>query len=269
MRVVVRAACLSAALVAAVAAPSRPARAKEARTSAEFTLPKAQRHSVSLGLPWKGHLQRGLRLEADADVRVLPDYAAGGHQYGTWRMVQLLRRAARRVGQRSPRVPLSVGELSAERGGDLPGHASHESGRDADVGFYMLDAAGKSFSALAFANFDARGRGLPPNAGLRFDVARNWDFVARLLGDDDARVQYVFVSPWIRQLLLDEARRRGAAPALVARAAQVMTRANERHPHANHFHVRIYCGVDERPRCEDAGQIWDWYPGKPPLTASR
>jgi len=54
-----------------------------------------------------------------------------------------------------------------------------------DVGFYMLDAAGRPYEAFAFARFDARGQGLAPNLGLRLDLARNWEFLARLVSQQE------------------------------------------------------------------------------------
>jgi penicillin-insensitive murein endopeptidase len=245
-------------------------RAKETRKPSEVTLPAALRRSRSVGRPWQGHLMNGVKLEQNKHVRHVHSETRSGNVYGTWQLVQVLQRAAQRVAQRSPRAKLSVGELSAEAGGDLAGHASHESGRDVDVGFYMLDAAGHPYEAQSFANFNARGRGMSPNESLRFDTARNWDFISRLVTDAETRVQYVFVAPWIRQLLLDEGKRRGAPDNIISRASMVLTRANEKHPHANHFHVRVYCGPAERPRCVDEGTMWSWYPGAPPLpVASR
>lgn len=228
------------------------------------SLPAALRRSRSLGYAWKGRLVRGVKLRPSAHLRYVTEYAAADHFYGAWQLVQLLERAAHGVARRAPGARLSVGELSARDGGNLPGHASHENGRDADVGFYMLDGGGRPYHGYAFANFDNRGRGVKPNRGLRFDVARNWELIARLVSDRDARVQYVFVSPGLRWLLLDHGRRTKAAPRVLERAARVMVPPSERHPHANHFHVRVYCAPHERPKCADEAPYWPWYPGAAP-----
>jgi penicillin-insensitive murein endopeptidase len=249
---------VSAALPIGVAAKRSPAELGPP------SLPVALRRSRSLGHAWKGRLVRGVKLQPSARVRYVTEYVAADHFYGAWQLVQLLERAAHGVAQRAPGARLSVGELSAREGGNLPGHASHENGRDADVGFYMLDGAGRPYDAFAFANFDDRGRGVRPNQGLRFDVARNWELIARLVSDGEARVQYVFVSPGLRWLLLDHGRRVKAAPRLLERAARVMVPPSERHPHGNHFHVRVYCGPHERPKCEDEAPYWPWYPGSAP-----
>ncbi|MFT3921100.1 MAG: penicillin-insensitive murein endopeptidase [Myxococcales bacterium] len=239
------------------------ASAKRAPAQAEApSLPKPLRKSRSLGFAWRGKLERGVLLKPGAHLRYVSEYAKTDHFYGTWQLVQLLERAAFQVSQRVPGSKLSVGELSAASGGNLPGHASHESGRDVDVGFFMLDGGARPVEAFAFAQFDSRGRGLSPNVGMRFDVRRNWELVARLVSDGEARVQYVFVAPAIRQLLLDEGRRVRAPAAVLERAARVMVRPSEKHLHGNHFHVRIYCAPGERPKCQDAPPYWPWYPGE-------
>ena len=147
----------------------------------------------------------------------------------------------------------------SSRGGEIAGHHSHESGRDVDIGFYMLDAKGKPYEAFAFANFDRHGRGLAPNRGLRFDAPRNWELIAKLVADGDARVQYIFVANHIKRRLLREGRRRGAADVLLRRAELAMVQPAGNHPHANHFHVRIYCSPADRPACVDRGPRHPWY----------
>jgi penicillin-insensitive murein DD-endopeptidase len=256
---------LLAALLA-VSAGHPVARAKRATVElAVPSLPAALRRSRSLGYPWQGSLARGVKLAPSAHLRFVPEYEKTEHFYGAWQLVQLLTRAAQYVSVRLPGARLSVGELSAQHGGNLGGHASHESGRDVDLGFYMLDAAGRPYHGFAFANFDARGRAQKPNTGLRFDVARNWELIARLVTDGDARVQYVFVAQGLRDLLLQEAKRQNAARVVRERAARVLVPPRERHPHGNHFHVRVYCGPHERPKCSEEGPFWPWYPGEAPV----
>ena len=220
--------------------------------------------SRSIGLPFDGALRRGVLLRESEHLRYTGEYAAAGHFYGTWELVQLLERAAYRVHRRLPGARLSIGELSAERGGAIPGHASHRSGRDADLAFYMLDARDRPYSPFAFAAFDAQGRGTGPNTSLRFDDARNWELVQKLVADGDARVQFLFVAAHLERRLLREGRRRGASSVLLQRAETVMMQPRGNHPHANHFHLRIYCGPGDRPACRDRAPFHPWYPGRAP-----
>jgi penicillin-insensitive murein DD-endopeptidase len=225
--------------------------------------PPSALRSRSVGYPWDGHLERGMRLRESNYVRYVPEYTAAGRFYGTWQLVQLLERAARRVATRFPGARLSVGELSSKAGGDVDGHRSHESGRDADVGFFITRNNGRPFAGGAFAPFDGQGHGLRPNQGLRFDDARNWELVSKLVDDSDARVQYIFVAHEIRQRLLREAARRRASAELVSRASAVLVEPTHGNPHRSHFHVRIYCAPADRSVCLDVGPYWAWYPGTP------
>jgi len=220
--------------------------------------------SRSVDFAWEGRLRRGMRLKESKYLRHVGEYKAKGHFYGTWELVQLVERAARRVAFRMPGAQLSVGELSSPKGGRIPGHRSHQSGRDIDIAFYMTTTDGRPYHGHAFAEFDAGGRGVGANRTLRFDDARNWELVRKLVTDSEARVQYIFVGRALRQRMLDHARRQGDSRRAIDRASAVMTQPATGHPHRNHFHVRIYCPPADRPRCRDQGPYWPWYPGTPP-----
>ena len=169
------AALLALLALADVALAERASAARRRVLSAEVDLrPPPGLRSRSLRYPWDGQLSRGLRLPESEYVRYVGEYAPAGRFFGTWELVQLLERGARRVAFRLPGARLSVGELSRPGGGRVDGHRSHESGRDVDVGFYVTNTDGKPIYSYAFADFDARGRGVAPNQYLRFDDARNW-----------------------------------------------------------------------------------------------
>jgi penicillin-insensitive murein endopeptidase len=232
------------------------------RGPAARPLPKDSR---SEGFPWRGRLRRAVPIRESAYLRYTSEYERDGNFWGTWELVQLVERAAYRVHQRLPGSRLSIGEASRQRGGDIAGHGSHENGRDVDIAFYMLGAGDQPFMPQGFAEFDANGQGVGGNRGLRFDDARNWELVAKLVSDGDARVQYVFVANHVKRRLLREARRRGAPAGVLDRADKAMVQPAAGHPHANHFHVRIYCSPADRPSCKDRAPFHPWYPGRPSL----
>jgi penicillin-insensitive murein DD-endopeptidase len=247
-------------------APSMGARARGARLApAEIDLrPPPGMRSRSLRFAWDGRLLKGMAVRQSEYVRHVGEYAPNGRFYGTWELVQLVERAARRVAFRMPGAKLSIGELSRDGGGRIDGHRSHESGRDVDIGFYTTLENGTPHYTFAFADFDHRGRGVPPNQYLRFDDARNWELVAKLLSDGDARVQYIFVGAHLKHRLLAEAVRRRAPAAVIERARAALVQPARGHPHRNHFHVRIYCAPSDRALCHDRAPFWPWYPGTPP-----
>ncbi|MGB0680483.1 MAG: penicillin-insensitive murein endopeptidase, partial [Polyangiales bacterium] len=221
---------------------------------------KLPRRSHSIGYPWMGKLRRGVRLQPSRYVGYVSEYRKDGRFFGTWELVQLLERAAWRVARRHPGAKLYVGELSKAGGGEVPGHASHENGRDVDIAFYLRDARGKPLRPRSFIHIRRDGSARAPHEGVRFDDARNWELVAKLVADGDAKVQRIFVGAAIRRRLLDYARQHNAPQVLLERAAQVMVQPAQGHPHRNHFHVRIYCPPSDRPACKDRAPFYPWYP---------
>ncbi len=215
--------------------------------------------SRSLGYPWHGSLLHGVQLKQSSYIRYAGEYTRSTNFFGTRELVQLVERAAKRVARRLPGAKLSVGELSRKSGGEIHGHSSHENGRDVDLAFYMKNGKGVPFEPYGFAGFGPDGSGVGVNRGLRFDDARNWELVSRLITDGDARVQYVFVSKTIRQRLLKTAHTRFAPSPVIARASRVLVQPAEGHAHQNHFHVRIYCAPKDLPHCKDRAPYHPWH----------
>jgi len=218
--------------------------------------------SVSAGLPWAGRLVHAVPLRMSHVLRpVTAEYTRSGNFYGTAELVAMLERTAQLIAGRWPGAQLAVGELSGPRGGKIKGHRSHRSGRDVDVAFFMHDADGRAAHMHDFVTFRRDGSAQRKQQTLYFDDAKNWAMVASMLRDPDARVQLIFVAKRIRARLLLEGRRQGASDELLRAAAAVMVQPRRGHKHGNHFHVRIYCSPDDRPRCRDRAPFWPWYEG--------
>jgi penicillin-insensitive murein DD-endopeptidase len=194
----------------------------------------------SVGSPTEGHLVGGTRLEESPWLRIVPCHRDEDVRWGLESLVSMIDRAARSVRKQFPDSVLSAGHLSRREGGDVDMHASHESGRDADLGFYVVNQQGKSIFAEHFVPFVADGTA-PSWPGARFDDARNWALVASLVGDGRAHVSYLFVASPLRARLLTYAQRIGAPYAIRLRASEVMAQPRGSLPHDDHFHVRISC----------------------------
>lgn len=210
------------------------------------TRPKdLQRPPESVGSPTAGRLVGGAELQAGPHLRLA---RPGETHWGLPPLVRLLERAARRVAARFEGATLLVGDLSRPKGGNLGGHRSHTSGRDADVGFYFVDAEGRSATLGRYHHVrpDGSVEGAPE---LRFDDARNWTLVEAWVTDPRARVQHIFVSAPLRARLLSHARRVGAYLPVRQRAALAMKQPRHALPHDNHFHVRIACPSGGEGRC--------------------
>jgi penicillin-insensitive murein endopeptidase len=163
-------------------------------------------------------------------------------------LVGLLDRAARRVARRFSDAVLSVGDLSRRGGGELERHHSHESGRDADIGFYLRGANKKPVLADRFLPIDDGGKAKGVS-GAAFDEPRNWALVEALIEDPEARVSHIFVASHLRARLLRYAEGAGVARPLRERAAEVMMQPHRAPLHDDHFHVRIACPEDQRGSC--------------------
>lgn len=234
-------------------APEKPAAAKVAKKKAHLPGKTAKRETPpprtkavppeSVGHPNAGRLEGGIRLDTSLPfLRVVPAYESGDVRWGLPSFVKMLERAARTVNKRYPGSVLDVGDLSQKGGGDLLRHHSHESGRDADIGFYVVDAKGKPVKGgPKFHKVDGDDLSVVGLPGARFDVARNWLFIQTLLTDTRARVSHVFVDGRLRRALLEQGRKAGASRAVLDRAATVLMQPTDSLPHDDHFHIRISC----------------------------
>lgn len=217
--------------------------------------------SHSIGVPDRGRLRDSVQLEPTPHLFIRESRRAA--QHGTAELVGLIQRAAARVSLAHPGPRLVVGDLSRERGGRLHPHRSHRSGRDADLGFYLLDEDGEPAEPDRFVNLRRNGCGRIGETRYCFDPARNWDLLAALVSDPTTVVQYILVAPDIRRRALEEGERRSVDPALLERVRVATEPHRGSRSHRSHFHVRIYCPVDDRPECVDEPPYHDWYVGDP------
>ena len=193
----------------------------------------------SIGAPNAGRLENGAHLEASPSIRFIGGYSTEAH-YGVRELVDAIEHAAREVKRRYPDAVLGVGQLSRKGGGEIDRHHSHESGRDADLAFYLVDSFGRSVQRDRF--YAIRPDGLAgSDPRLRFDDGRNWALITALVNDPRARVTHVFVAGWLRTRLLAYGARVGAPPALRSRIAELLMQPRHALPHDDHFHVRVAC----------------------------
>lgn len=230
----------------AAATPSSPRRGPVAKRA---PLPAPPAKPESVGHPNEGRLEGGVRLDTSRPyLRVVPSHERRDARWGLPALVGMIDRAARAVAKRYPDASLNVGDLSLRSGGELLRHNSHESGRDADLGFYVVDAAGKSVHARTFVQFDETLKSSAAG-GARFDLARNWLLVQHMVTDPVAQVSHIFVAEPLRKRLLAHARSIGVSQRILDRAAIAMMQPSNALPHDDHFHVRISCPRSMRGTC--------------------
>ena len=233
-----------------------------------LTMPASR--STSIGPPTSGRLEGGVALPLRAPGLLFNPSKDPGSRFGTVELVQGLVRAAAAVERAQPGAPVTVGDLAREGGGDIPGHASHRTGRDVDVLFYLRregeeDEDGEPFVPAKAIPLDPEGRGTDygdladpaDDVPVRIDVERTWAFVAALLADEHAEVQRILIVEHLRERLLEEARRAETAPAVVQRFAEIT--CQPRFPHDDHMHIRVFCSAEDLGAgCQDTPPLFPW-----------
>jgi len=218
-----------------------------------------------VGFANNGNLQNARLLAEGPALRYLPGRPL---HWGTDELVSLLQRVSRSLHARFA-IRLTVGDLSARDGGAVGHHRSHQSGRDADIAFFIRTAPprgttrpGRPAEPDDYYIFGADGRS--EDGRWVFDDDRNWALVSALLTDRTTRVERIFVSSPLRSRLLRYARAMRVNEALVNQAANTLVQPANVSPHNNHFHIRIGCPDSDRPCREGV-----WQPVPRPLRRGR
>lgn len=212
----------------------------------------AQPASLSIGSPGAGLLLHPTAMP-DGPYWVVKDPQ---ESYGTAETIDYIRGALRSVAERFPGTPrVVIGDISRADGGRLKRHASHQCGRDADIGLYYRQGEVNTF--------------LPADART-LDVARTWALVRAFVTDSD--VERIFLDRSLQRLLLAHARAIGEDEAWLTglfngrplpRALPITSEAALGDPefllalpliqheprHRDHMHVRFY-----NPRAQDEGR---------------
>lgn len=220
--------------------------------------------SISCGATNRGALYGARSLARYGIGYWIPEpWWSRGHNHGTEELVGLIERSAATVAARLPGGILGVADLSRVQGGPIPGHRSHQAGRDADLIFYALDPQGQPFPPDAYMPYyAANGRARYAQAPVfardiaerYFDLARNWALVKALITDPQVQVERIFVSHRIRRWLLDYARHIGEPEDIVRQATYTLMRPRNAEAHNDHMHVRVACSADDiaHGRCRNA-----------------
>jgi penicillin-insensitive murein endopeptidase len=217
--------------------------------------------SVSLGKPSNGQIVDGVKLPNQGDGYFTRDrWRLRNNRYGIEELVRLIKSVASRVQAASHGPRLVVADLSGRGGGPVhTWHRSHQSGRDVDLVYFMLDKDGKPFEAEAMYELLPDGTA-KDGSGMRIDIPRTWRLVRELLTAHEATVQFVFMYAPIAEMLAEHAEKRGEPAALILRARKAMKQPGDSAPHNDHMHVRIFCPKADRAfGCQDFGPLDLWF----------
>ena len=218
--------------------------------------------SLSLGSTSRGRLLDGQEVALDGAHHTVVARARGRRtNFASPMLKAMVLHAAAQVHEAHPGSTLALGNLSRAQGGDIRWSVSHNSGRDADLAFYVRDTrTGARVVAPDLIAFDDQGNSrTKAYPHLSFDVARNWVLAKALLTHPKGHVQYLFISDALKAKLLEHARAQKEPASLIERAQAVLKQPTDSLPHDDHFHLRITCALPERLLgCVDRGTKWAW-----------
>lgn len=186
--------------------------------------------SVSIGRPNRGGLFNGVPMPEGPNWNV----RAPERSWATREAVESLSRAIRAVANEFANTPrLQIGDMSKKKGGYFRPHRSHQSGCDADIGYYYKEGQGGWY-----VNADEKN----------LDVERTWALVKALI--TPGNVEYIFIDRSVQAILRRYAE--GAEPNAEWLDDVFETPGKKGDPiirhawgHRTHMHVRFY---NERAR---------------------
>lgn len=198
-----------------------------------------QVRSASVGTPQSGRLSRGIQLQDRPGYSVKNPARA----FGTQSSVAAINEAFTDLSLHYPEVStVSIGDLSFATGGRMTPHVSHQSGRDADIGYFMIHQSDEAADRFVVTT--------PEN----LDVAMTWYLFKRFI--DQGTVQYIFMDYSLQEQLYFYLQRRGASEEELSFWLQYPDEGASRgiirdaRGHDDHFHIRFHC-AEEDMRCGD------------------
>jgi penicillin-insensitive murein endopeptidase len=169
----------------------------------------------------------------------------GKNNYGTDLTVSMLKAAAKEVNRVVPnKVAFRVTSISAQYGGKLSPHSSHQSGLDIDVGFPSTDKT--TVFGTACAPRDGNKCAAGATVSDAFDEKRFYLFQKSLNCADKAPVMAMFLDKVIKRHMcnwaknnLDDLDQKNSCTAKIFRAL------HHENGHHNHIHIRLKCPGNE------------------------
>lgn len=156
--------------------------------------------------------------------------------YGNFATMEFLLKSSYWVNKLRPGLSLEVNDISAQRGGHLGNHASHQNGLDMDVGYFF-----EGINENYYGRSALKGKGFDP----KFDRALLWNYLKTMMTYYHDQVYMIFVHSSIKKAMCAEAKRvgdlgtsdKGTDPIVL----NALRRLYPESGHHNHFHVRLRC----------------------------
>ncbi len=189
----------------------------------------------SVGACWQGRLREPTHLDENDGWFIRRPYRA----YGTSTTVAFVERVLADIVDRFPDIhPIAIGDISAETGGRISEHSSHQSGRDIDIGLIFLEKPDAYPHSFVVGNAD--------NLDLEATFVMVEEFAKT--AQETGGVQMIFLDFDVQGLLYTWALENGESEEYLARLLQFPHGRGSsdgivRHEpnHADHVHVRFRC----------------------------
>jgi murein endopeptidase len=199
-----------------------------------YEMPRGPISGQSLGAPWSGRLHDATELHPGTGYVIRRPWRA----FGTAATVETIEHIVSDVADRYYDThPIAIGDISAEHGGRISDHSSHQSGRDVDIGLIFTQkpaAYPESFVAGTADNLD-----LEATYVLVDEFARTHDAGGVLM---------IFLDFKVQGLLYNWGLENGEDPEWLSKLFQFPHGRGEnvgivRHEpnHGDHIHVRFQC----------------------------
>jgi LysM repeat protein len=188
----------------------------------------------SVGTANSGKLHGGVILGSGPGYRV----RSSSRAYGTGHTVNLISQCISETKRRFPKArTIMIGDLSFKHGGYMRPHKSHQSGRDADISYYIK----KTDTSHRFIDASAR----------TLDVAKTWYLFDQFL--QTGQVEYIFVDYPLQKVLYEHAKKKGVPSRRLEQVFQYPRGRGARQGvirysrgHDDHFHIRFKCPPDQK-----------------------
>ena len=183
-----------------------------------YLLPEESKMSFSIGDTRDGYMINGQHLPVPSLLlRQLPIQYERGITYGTPNLIQILVDTARTMEKKYPNSIMYLGNMGLREGGDIPYSVSHNSGRDADIAFYLNDENGKQAHLKNMYKVSGHLVAYTPEGHMTFDIDKNTTLIETLLTHPKINIQFIFAAKHIRSAVHKELIARGASEELLAR----------------------------------------------------
>jgi hypothetical protein len=211
--------------------------------------PIADYGSISVGHPASGFLVNGVAMPESKEWVI----TAPQHRWGTQETVDALAHCIKKVHRAFPQSPpVMLGSISAQKGGKIPPHNTHRTGRDADVYFFRKPGA----NWIKAAKRDD------------IDLPRTWALLRCFITDTDLDHVLIdrHVQPWLKEYALKSKEPAAWVQSLFsATTAHASTAVRHAPGHEAHMHVRFVSanarrlGVALYDRLEREGYVKSGY----------